>query len=208
MAVLLARVTKAIVQPVWSPLPKFNRIRLHAIATPMRREWNALATKSLGHLGHPCIQHASSINDLTLTRRPGAELAPHRTRMKVRLRFFAGSFFCLTANANLTIQFNPVKRQRGIGVRIQLLPLFALVIGKKHESIAVETFQQDDTHRRSSISSSSGQAHGIDISNPSLNRRGEPVAKLFDWIAVEIAAAQPSRRVFITRSGRISRRLH
>ncbi len=130
----LASVTKAIVQAVRSALPKFDRIRFHSIPAPMRRQRNALVTEAFGHLRHSRIQHAAAINHLALARRPCAQLTTHRTRMKIGLRFFARSLFRLPANANLTIQFDPVKCQRSVRVGIELLSFFALVVGKKRRT--------------------------------------------------------------------------
>src|SRR4030095_5511488 len=91
-------VTKTIVQSVRSALPEFDHIRFHSIPTPMRWQRNALVTEALGHLCHARIQHAASINHLALTRRPGAQLAPDWTGMKIGLRFIARSFFSFPVN--------------------------------------------------------------------------------------------------------------
>ena len=118
--------------------------------------------------------------------------------MKIRLRLFARGFFCFPANANLSIKFNPVKCQCRVRVGIELLSFFAFIVGKKDESIVVEAFQQNNPHGWSAVSPSCGQAHCIDVANPGLNRSREPVSKLFDRIAAEIAATQASGRVFVT----------
>ena len=112
----------------------------------MWRQWNALVTKTFCHLRHARIKHATSIEHLALTRGPRAQLAADRARLKVSLRFLALSFFRCPADANLPIQFDPVKRQRRIGIDFELLSFFAFVVGKKDETVLVETFQQNNPH--------------------------------------------------------------
>src|SRR5512132_3249762 len=140
-AIGLASVTKAIVQAIRATLPEFNDVGFHAAPAPVRWQGDALVGETFGHLGHPRIEHAAPIEDLALTRRPGAQLTAHWTRMKIGLRFFARSFFCSPADANLTIQFDPVKRQRRVRFGLELLSFFALVVGKKDDPIMVEAFQ-------------------------------------------------------------------
>ena len=41
--------------------------------------------------------------------------------MKICLRFFARRFFHFSADANLPVQFDPVKRQRRIWIGVELL---------------------------------------------------------------------------------------
>src|SRR5258708_16917789 len=48
----------------------------------------------------------------------------------------------------------------------------------------------------------------MDVGDTGLNRCREPVSKLFDRIAVEIAPAQTLSHMLVTRSIGISRRLH
>ena len=66
--------------------------------------------------------------------------------MKIGLRFLARGFFRFSANANLSVKFDPIKRQRGVRIGIQLFSFFALVVGKEHEPILVEAFQQHNAH--------------------------------------------------------------
>src|SRR5262245_7473938 len=128
--------------------------------------------------------------------------------MKIGLRFFTRGFFCLPANANLSVKFDPVKCQRRVRVGIELLSFFAFVVGKKNEPILVEAFQQHDAYGWSAISAGCSQAHCIHIADFGLDRRCKPVSKLFDRIAAEIAPAQTFSDMLVTRSIGISRRLH
>jgi len=128
--------------------------------------------------------------------------------MKIGLRFFARNSFCLPADAHLPVQFNPIKRQRRVRVGIELLSFFALVVGEKDEAVLVEAFQQNNAYLRPAVTSSRGQAHCIDVANTGINSRGEPVSKLLDRIAIEIASAQTFSCVLVTRSGGIARCFH
>ena len=106
----------------------------------MRRQRNAFVAEAFRHLGQARIEHAAPIENLALTRCPGAQLTAHRTRMKVGLRFFARGFFRFPANANLSIKFDPIKGQSDVRVGIELFSFFALVVRKKDEPILVEPF--------------------------------------------------------------------
>src|SRR4026209_1067033 len=128
--------------------------------------------------------------------------------MKIGLRFFARSFSRFPTDSNLSVEFDPVKCQRRVRVGVELLTFFALVIGKKHEPVLVEAFQKSNPHRRPAISPSCGKAHCIDVANTGFDYRSEPISKLFDRIAIEIAPAQTRRGVFVARSGGITWRLH
>src|SRR5882724_11062862 len=87
-AIRLSRVAKSVVQTVWTALPEFHPIRFEPITAPMRRQWYRLVAEAFGHLCHARIEHAPAIEHLALTRRPRAQLAPNRARMKISLRFF------------------------------------------------------------------------------------------------------------------------
>src|ERR1043166_2456877 len=126
--------------------------------------------------------------------------------MEVALGFFARNFFDTTAEADLPIELDPVKQTSGVRIRLQLLALFALVIGEKNETVAIESFAQNNSDRRFSVTASSGEAHRVHITNPGFDRSGEPVGELFDRIGIEIAAAQADGGMLVMRCSRIARR--
>src|SRR5947207_3749876 len=101
-----------------------------------------LPAEALGRLRHARVEHATSIEHLALTRCPGAQLATGRTRMKISLRFFARSSVHFPADANLPVQFDPIKRQRRIWISLELLSFIALVVTKKDKAILVEPFNR------------------------------------------------------------------
>src|SRR6266403_3963438 len=121
-------------------LPEFDRVGFKPITTPVRRQWYRPVAEALGHLCHARVEHASAVEHLALPRRPCAQLAADGTRMKISLRFFTRGLLHFSADANLPFQLDPIKRQRRVRIGIELLPFFALVVGKKDESILVEAF--------------------------------------------------------------------
>src|SRR5438477_985667 len=145
-SVRLPRVAKAIVQTIGTALPKFHFIRLESITAPVRRQWNWLVAKALGHLRHARIEHTPAIEHLALTRRPCAQLASDRARMKIDLRFVTRGLFHFSTDTNLPVEFDPVKHKRGVRIGLELFPLCAFVIRKEHEAILIEAFQQNDSH--------------------------------------------------------------
>ena len=93
-------------------------------------------------------------------------------------------------------------------IGLELFPFRAFVIGKEHEAILIEALQQNDPHRRPRVAIRRGKAHRVDVVNASLNRGGEPVGKLLDRVAIEVASAQTFADVLVTRSGWIMRNFH
>src|SRR5439155_15896741 len=91
-AICLPGITKSIMQAVWTTLPEFHRIRFEAITAPVRRQWNRFVGETLAHLRHARVEHAPCVDYFALTRHPRAQLAPDRTRMKIRLRFCTRRF--------------------------------------------------------------------------------------------------------------------
>ena len=110
-SIRLPRVPKPVVQTVGTALPKFHFIWLESITAPVRRQWNWLVAEALSHFRHARIEHTPAVDHLALTRRPCAQLASDRTRMKIALRFFARGLFDFSADANLPVEFDPVKAQ-------------------------------------------------------------------------------------------------
>src|SRR6266446_6153048 len=146
MSIRLSRVTKSVVQTVGTALPEFNPIWFEPITAPVRRQRNRLAGEAFGHFCHSRVENAPTVEHLALTRRPCAQLASGRSRTKVSQRFFARGFLHFPADANLPVEFDPVKPQCRVRIGLQLLSFLALVIGKENEPVLVETFQQHNPH--------------------------------------------------------------
>ena len=108
-SVRLPRIPKPVVQTVGAALPKFYFVGLESITAPVRRQWNWLVAEALGHFRHARIEHTSAIDHLALTRCPCAQLTSDRTRMKISLRLFTRGLFHFSADANLPVEFDPVK---------------------------------------------------------------------------------------------------
>src|SRR5437870_2005311 len=171
----MSRITEAIVQAIRPSLPEFDHFGFYAISAPVWRQWNGLVAKPLCHLRHARVEYAASIDHFALPRRPRAELATDRPGMKISLRFLMRRFFCFPADANLSIQFNPIKCQCSVGIDFELHSLFAFVIREKNETVLVESFQQHHAHGRFCVASSGSETHRVDVANLGLNCRSEPV---------------------------------
>src|SRR5437899_2573116 len=91
-SIRLSRVSKPVIQTVWTALPEFDPIRFEPITAPVRRQWNRLVAEAFGRLCHARVEHAPAVDYLALTRRPCAQLAADRTRMKISLLFFPRGF--------------------------------------------------------------------------------------------------------------------
>src|SRR5437867_4236496 len=83
-----SRITKTIVQPIQTPLPKLQHVWFQPVTAPVWRQWNPFVTKALGDLCHARIEHTARVDDFTLARSPGTQLASDGTRMKICLRLF------------------------------------------------------------------------------------------------------------------------
>ena len=128
--------------------------------------------------------------------------------MKISLRLFTRGLFHFSTDTNLAVEFDPVKPKRGVRIGVELFALRAFIICKEDEAILIEAFQQNDSHGRSRVARRRRKTHRIDVVNASLDRGGEPVGKLLDGVAVEVATSQPSADVLVTRSGWIARDFH
>ena len=127
----------------------------------MRWERNRFVREALGHFRHARVEHAARIEHFGLARRPGAELAAKRTRMKITLRFLTRSFFHFAADTDLSIQFDSqparpegsvVRRidagvrdklriaRRGVRIGLQLPSFFTLIIREEDKTVLVESF--------------------------------------------------------------------
>src|SRR6266404_9661956 len=106
----------------------------------MRWERNRFVREALGHFRHARVEHAARIEHFGLARRPGAELAAKRTRMKITLRFLTRSFFHFAADTDLSIQFDPIKGERGVRIGLQLPSFFTLIIREEDKTVLVESF--------------------------------------------------------------------
>src|SRR2546421_9626798 len=133
-------VTKPIVQTICTALPKLDHCRFDPVAAPMRRQRNRTFAKALGHFCQASIENAAAIDYLALPRHPCPKLAADRARMKVALGFFARSFLGRSADADLSIQLDPIKCQRSVRVFIQLPAFLAFIVREKNETFLVESF--------------------------------------------------------------------
>ncbi len=194
-------VTKAIVQAIGSALPKFNRLRQYAVSSPMRRERNRSALKSLCYCRELGLQRPPVRDHFALRRSPRAELAADGSRMEVIFRFFPRRFFHPAADPDLALELRPENVQRRARVFFNLLSLVALVIREENEPALADRFQQDDPHEGDSVRGRGREAHRIHVADVGRRRFVEPFPKLLDRIRVEVRAAQSVRGGLVPEGG-------
>src|SRR5262249_6907295 len=107
-------VPKPVMQTVGAALPKFDFIRLESKTAPVRRQRDLLVAEALSLFRHSSIEHPPAVDYFALTRRPRAQLASDRTRMKIGLRFFARGLLDFSADTNLPVEFDPVKTELSV----------------------------------------------------------------------------------------------
>src|SRR5574338_1081851 len=128
--------------------------------------------------------------------------------MKISLRFFTRGFLNFSVDANLPVEFDPVKPKRGVRISLELFPLCALVICKEHEPVVIETLEQNNSHGRSAIATGGGETHCINVPDPGLNGSGKPISELFHRVTSKVAPAQTLSDVIVTQSRRIACKVH
>src|SRR5262249_25935501 len=143
----------------------------------MRRERNFTLGESLLHLFESRVKNAARVDDLTLIRRPGAELRTERTGVKIFFGFFAGSFFYAAFDSNLPLDFHPIHHQRGVWILVELLALFAGIISEENKPTFIEVFEQDNARERFFIDAGR-KRHCVGIMNSGFDGSRKPGVEL------------------------------
>ena len=60
--------------------------------------------------------------------------------MKIPLRFSMGGLFHRAADADLSIELDPIECQGRVRIRFELTAFLTLVIGKKYETVVIKFF--------------------------------------------------------------------
>src|SRR5204863_9395242 len=140
-----------------------------------------------------CVGHRAPRSDARPTRSTGSRQDANENKFATLTR----GLFHFSTDTNLAVEFDPVKPKRGVRIGVELFALRAFIICKEDEAILIEAFQQNDSHGRSRVARRRRKTHRIDVVNASLDRGGEPVGKLLDGVAVEVATSQPSADVLV-----------
>jgi hypothetical protein len=114
-------------------------------------------------------QHAA------LGRRPGAELAAARAAVEIRVGFSGDHLLHAAFDADLLVERDPVKAQRGERILDQFPPLATLVVSEKPEAALVDRAHQHHPRRRPPVGVGCRQrrGYGINLMRPSPLRRAE-----------------------------------
>src|SRR5262249_45083907 len=134
----LARRGPAVFQPVVQAeravLPELDQQRLHAEARPVGRPRHLADHILGGHRRDALFQRKAAFQRSRLVGRPGADLAAARSRCEVGVGLLRHDLRDRPFEANLAPQRLPVKQQRSLGVRVQLLALAAVAVRIENEA--------------------------------------------------------------------------
>ena len=126
-------------------LPELYSPRHQSISTPVERARNHRCVLELLDGLLLCAVHGLTGRHLAaLLAGPGADLRPPRSIAKVGIRFFSRDLLHGPFDPHLQLQRAPPERQRGIGIRIQILRLPRFVIGEPYETPVIARNRLDD----------------------------------------------------------------
>src|SRR5690554_4285033 len=190
-AITLSHVFEAIVQPAWPPLPEFNPLGNHPVTTPETGQGDFAGAELAFHLRHFLFQQAPGSNRLALLRYPGANLAAPWPGGEVFQGFRLADLFHRPLNTYLTVQADPGKQQRCLGVLLQFQCLAAAVIGVEHKAPVIEVFQQHGAQVRHLVGTGGGQRHSVGLKNTCGAGIFKPGLELQNRVVVQVFAIQP-----------------
>ena len=117
-----------------------------------------------------------------MRRRPRAEARPARPTRKIRGRFAFGDFGDRALDANLPLELGPEEKQRGVASRREVASLAAFIVGEKYEAALVETLEQHDARRRTTLGIGRCERHRVRLEHLGPDRLGEPGLELPEWV--------------------------
>ena len=138
---------------------------------------------------------------LALRGRPRTDAAAERPAAVVLLRFAIGHARDLALDAHLTLEFDPMEQQRCMAVVRQFAALAAVVVGEEDEAVGVVALEQHDARGRASLRIGGRQCHRVGLGQARAQRFVEPVGKLGDRIAGDVAFVEALARVFLAQLG-------
>src|SRR5712692_6475763 len=185
----LQLITQTVVQTILAALPELDRLRLNAIATPVRRARNIFAV-ALRQFRVTLLQRGATFNHFALVRSPRADLAPERTRLKIFFRFVFRNLLDKSFDAHLPLLRQPVGNQARARILGEVRRFAAFVIGVENKTAVVETFQQDDPRRRLSILRRRRQRHRVSFRNAGGSCFVVPLRELLYGVAVNVRLVQ------------------
>ncbi len=184
----LAGVEEAVVESVFSALPKFDGLGGDAVAAPECGQWHF----SIGELAFdfrkflfedlPGGQHTA------LARGPGAQPAFEGACKKIFEGLGSGDFFGPAGKVHLPAQGEPGEGESDLWVFGYLAGFDAFVVGEKNESSGVEAFEQDGAGSGARIGRGGGENHGGGFVLGGLADLVEPFLELLEGVGGHVRA--------------------
>lgn len=173
-----SRERPAIVQAIESVVPELDPRRYESKAAPKRGARNHFVrAPACLELFASRFERFAILDHSALLRRPCRELRAARPRVEVSVRLRVRDTFDAPFGTHLLVDRVPVKRQRSVRTRAQVLRLRALEIGKEVETRFVRGFHQHEAHAGMAVAIHGRQRRARWIERLRLQRSRERVAK-------------------------------
>lgn len=134
----LAGVKEAVVDAVFSALPKFDGLRNDSVAAPERRRGNFFVGEFLFYIVPLERQEFSRGNRLALRGRPSADLVAFWPRLEVLEGFFWQDFCGVSMDNHLAFEGEPRKQQGDVFVSGYVFGFAAFIVGEEEESFSAK----------------------------------------------------------------------
>jgi len=158
---------------------------MNTISSPVYGTRRAAAGIPSILFGKPSLYHSARRYHGALPRSHGREAASTRTRCEIGIGLSGWKFRDTPRDANLAIEFAPVKYQCCMRIRRQLPPLAALVIREEQKAALIHSLEQDHARRRAAAACGSRERHRVGLRQPGAFDSPEPAAELLNRIRVE-----------------------
>src|SRR5262249_36228117 len=195
----------SVVQAVLAPLPELDPFRFYAKASPERRAVDRTAFKSRLDLVHSAFKLLPVANLFSFRRGPFAHLAAPGAGLKIFFWFFGRRLLNHAFDSDLTVKRVPIERQGHMGIAHHLAALAALVICEEDETALVAALQEHDPRGHAPVGRSGGKRHGFGVGLFGAHGFIEPLFKLSDRVAGDLAFIEGLRDVFAAQARYLSR---
>ncbi len=176
-----------------SSLPRLDTIRDNPEPPPVWRARNSAIAEVCLHASKFLLEKRSSWNLRALRRRPCAETAFARARLKILLRFAPRQFVDTSFDSELPLEFRPVKHNGRARIPAKVGSLAAVVVGVEDEAAAADAAIQDDAHRWASVARRGRERHRFGERLAGLLRLAKPLPEQRERIVGVFNAAPPGR---------------
>ena len=144
-------VQKAVVQPVFPPLPKLETSRGNGKTAPVVGTWYGLSGQPGSFLYKSADYFHPAADDVTLGGYSCADPAFVGSGGEVSVRFLRSAFLRFSFDMYLSFQLMPNEREGDVGIGCELPSLTAFVVGEEDEFTIFHAFQQYGAGRGPSV---------------------------------------------------------